>query len=126
MKKIVALISLILILSVGSLNIDAQTKGKRGHHHKKSTWVKKNAEGYAVPTGHTYKFTDSGISATLEFITSEKVIATLSKGENSASTELTWTQNGDEICLPDLDPLKISKNGRTLTENTGKTFELQK
>lgn len=125
MKKLFTVIALIVALAcgVGTFDASAKPKGKKGHN---THVVKKNAEGYANPVGHTYKFSDAGVTATLEFISADKVVASLSKGEKNASTEIIWSQKEDEIFLPDLDPLKISKDGKTLTENTGKKFELVK
>lgn len=125
MKRFLIVFSLIMAFACGVATQDAcaQQRGKKKH---KTQWVKKNAQGFADPTGHTYKYSASGIDVTLEFTTPEVVVMTMSQGDKSSSTELKWSQTDDVVNIDGFDPVKISRNGKTLTEETGKTCNLVK
>lgn len=125
MKRFLIVFSLILAFACGVATQDsyAQQRGKKKH---KTQWVKKNAKGFADPTGHTYKYSDAGIDVTLEFTTPEIVVMTMTRGDKSSSTELKWSQNEDMVDIDGFDPVKISPNGRTLTEGNGKTCKIVK
>ena len=124
MKRIFTVIALAFVLICGGAELaTVQAKGKKGHH---SSLVKKNAAGFKSPFGHTYQLEGSDSNVTMEFVTDEKVIVNYYVGDKPNSLELSWSQTEDDIEIPGLEKIKISKGGRTLTESTGKTFKLVK
>ena len=125
MRRILIVLSLVMSMVFGIVSQVAysQTKGKKKH---KTQWVKKNSQGFADPTGHTYKYSDSGIDVLLAFTTPETVVMTMTKGDKSSSTELKWSQSEDMVNIDGFDPVQISQNGRILTESNGKTCKIVK
>lgn len=124
MKRIFSVIALAFVLICGGAELaTVQAKGKKGHH---SSVVKNNEAGYKTPVGHTYQLEDSDKNVSLDFIDNEKVVINYNVGDKMNSLELTWTQTEDDIEIPGLEKIKISKSGRNLTETTGKTFKLVK
>ena len=123
MKRILSILAIVLAVGIAGGNfITLEAKGKKGS----PSLVSKNANGYKSPLGHTYKLSDSDANVTMEFISEDKVVLNYNVGDKRNSMELTWTQNESDIEIPGLETIKISKGGRTLTENTGKIFKLVK